>query len=66
MDKEDFKYFILNAWPVVTFCLGYCFALFIIHTSDDSIKSLTPIKPEIELFIENNQVDTLYIYRIDE
>lgn len=30
------------------------------------IKSETPIKPEIELIIENNQVDTLYIYKKDK
>ena len=31
--------------------------------SDDSIKSNRPITPEIKLVIENNQVDTIYVYR---
>lgn len=30
---------------------------------DDAIKTTAPIKPEIELIIKNNVVDTLYIYR---
>ena len=29
---------------------------------DDSIKSKHPIKPRLELVIENNKVDTLYVY----
>lgn len=28
----------------------------------DGIKSKTPITPKIELVIENNKVDTLYVY----
>ena len=28
----------------------------------DGIKSPTPIKPRIELIIEDNKVDTLYVY----
>lgn len=30
---------------------------------DDSIKSSTPIIPEIQLIIKNNVVDTIYVYR---
>jgi archaellum biogenesis protein FlaJ (TadC family) len=30
---------------------------------DEVIKSTKPITPEIELIINNNEVDTLYIYR---
>lgn len=30
---------------------------------DDSIKTTRPIKPQIELVIKNNKVDTLYVYR---
>lgn len=29
---------------------------------DDSIRSSTPISPEIELIIEDNIVDTVYVY----
>ena len=34
--------------------------------SDESIKSNKPIKPEIQLVIKNNKVDTLYIYKNPE
>lgn len=30
---------------------------------DDAIKTTTPIVPEIELIINENQIDTLYVYR---
>lgn len=30
---------------------------------DDSIRSNEPIIPEIELVLENNVVDTVYVYR---
>jgi hypothetical protein len=30
---------------------------------DDAIMSSEPITPEIKLIIEDNQVDTIYIYR---
>jgi hypothetical protein len=30
---------------------------------DDAIKTTSPIVPEIELIIEDNKVDTLYVYR---
>jgi hypothetical protein len=30
---------------------------------DDAIKSDHPIKPQIELVVKNNKVDTLYVYR---
>ena len=32
-------------------------------SSSDSIKSDRPIKPEIELVIKDNRVDTLYVYK---
>ena len=31
--------------------------------SSDSIESKERIEPQIELIIENNKVDTLYVYR---
>ena len=31
--------------------------------NDDAIKTNRPIKPQIELVIKNNKVDTLYVYR---
>lgn len=33
---------------------------------DDAIKSLTPIRPEIKLIINDNVVDTVYVYRQPE
>jgi len=30
---------------------------------DDAIKTTSPIVPEIELIIQDNKVDTLYVYR---
>lgn len=30
---------------------------------DEVIKSTTPIKPEIELVVKNNVIDTVYVYR---
>lgn len=30
---------------------------------DDAIKSLTPINPELEIFVKDNVIDTLYVYR---
>lgn len=30
---------------------------------DDAIKTTTPIIPEIELIVNENQIDTLYVYR---
>lgn len=31
--------------------------------SDDSIRTDKPIKPELELIIKDNKVDTVYVYR---
>jgi len=45
---------------LVTGFLGtVCYYLF----DDDAIKTNHPIKPQIELVIKNNKVDTLYVYR---
>ena len=30
---------------------------------DDAIRSTTPIKPEIELVVKDNVIDTVYVYR---
>jgi len=30
---------------------------------DETIRSTKPIKPEIELVVKNNVIDTIYIYR---
>lgn len=47
-----FVFAIWGAWELIDW-------LFI----DEVIKSSEPIKPEIELIINDNEVDTLYIYR---
>lgn len=31
---------------------------------DDVIKVTTPLKPELEIFVKDNVVDTLYVYRL--
>ena len=35
----------------------------LIWGGDGAIRSTLPIEPEIELVIENNKVDTIYVYR---
>lgn len=35
-------------------------------SDDGAIRSTEPIKPEIELIIVDNQVDTMYVYRKPE
>ena len=48
---------------VVILAIGFigtgCYYFF----KDDAIKTDKPIKPQIELVIKNNKVDTLYVYR---
>jgi hypothetical protein len=41
------------------------FALYDYFFIFDGIKSDKPIKPRIELVIENNKVDTLYVYELN-
>jgi hypothetical protein len=41
-------------------CIGFTGYYFF---KDDTITSEHPIKPQIELVIKNNKVDTLYVYR---
>lgn len=44
--------------------IGSVFAfIFLKNISIDSIKSKTRLEPQIELIIENNKIDTLYVYR---
>lgn len=31
---------------------------------DDAIKVTTPLKPDLEIFVKDNVVDTLYVYRL--
>lgn len=31
---------------------------------DDAIKVTKPLKPELEIFVKDNIVDTLYVYRL--
>jgi hypothetical protein len=41
-----------------------CWELIDLIWIDDAIKVSKPIIPTIELIIKNNQVDTLYVYRL--
>lgn len=41
-------------------CVGFGMYAFF---RDDSIKSEHPIKPQIELVIKDNEIDTLYVYK---
>lgn len=47
----------------IALCIWGCWELVDYFFIDDAIKVSTPIIPEIELIIENNVVDTLYVYR---
>jgi hypothetical protein len=55
--------------PLIVFCIciGFaiwgCWELIDWLWIDEVIKSTTPIKPEIELVVKNNVIDTVYVYR---
>lgn len=49
---------------IIGLCLWGLFAIYDYYFMFDGIKSKTPIKPKIELIIENNKVDTLYVYEL--
>jgi hypothetical protein len=48
---------------IVVLAIGVIGTMCYYFFNDDSIKSDKPIKPQIELVIKNNKVDTLYVYR---
>ena len=47
---------------VVVYFWG-CWELFDWLFIDDAIRSTIPIVPEVELVVEDNVVDTVYVYR---
>ena len=55
--------------PLIVFCfcivlaIWGCWELIDLFWIDEVIKSTTPIKPEIELVVKNNVIDTVYVYR---
>jgi len=48
---------------IVVLAIGFIGTTCYYFFKGDSIKSEKPIKPQIELVIKNNKVDTLYVYR---
>ena len=54
---------------IITFCIIIVALSFSAYFTidwlliDDAIKVTEPIKPELEIFVKDNVVDTLYIYR---
>lgn len=60
-----------NLKPLIIGCvlLGFCiwgiWEVIDLIFIDEVIKSTTPITPEIELKINDNVVDTIYVYRKD-
>lgn len=48
---------------VVALCLWGCWELVDYFLIDDAIKVSKPLIPEIEIVVNNNVVDTLYVYR---
>lgn len=59
---------ILEVFMTIGIIIGLCllFAIFDYYFIFDGIKSKTPIIPKIELVIENNKVDTLYVYELKQ
>jgi hypothetical protein len=54
-----------NVLAVVAFVM-FCLSIYDCYFMFDGIKSKTLIKPKIELVIENNKIDTLYVYEIKQ
>ena len=48
---------------IVLLVIGFIGTMCYYFFNDDAIKTNHPIKPQIELVIKNNKVDTLYVYR---
>ena len=48
---------------IVVLVTGFLGTICYYFFNDDAIKTNHPIKPQIELVIKNNKVDTLYVYR---
>lgn len=48
---------------LVVVALWGCWELFDWLFIDDAVRSTIPIVPEIELVVEGNVVDTIYVYR---
>lgn len=51
-------------WACLWFVAGGLSVVIDLH--DRPIKSQTPIQPRLEITVENNQVDTMYVYEIPE
>jgi hypothetical protein len=49
---------------VIVLAIWGCWELIDYIWIDDAIKVSKPIIPTIELIIKNNQIDTLYVYRL--
>lgn len=52
-------------WVVVVMAVIGFFCILYLLINRNTIKSEKLIVPEVQLVIENNQVDTLYIYKKD-
>jgi len=61
--KEVFNSIVIIAGVAVT---GFFILLFIAVFSQKNIESKKLIKPEIKLEINNNKVDTVYVYKYYE
>ena len=48
---------------IVILAIGFIGSTCYYFFGDGAIKTTRPIKPQIELVIKNNKVDTLYVYR---